>query len=275
MQLNLIYTKTAKGLEEIQTRIHKLPAPLRRLLIMVDGHSSAADLIGRLTMLGDVQLALEQLAAGGFITVPAIHPVPDSAELPTLPEFNLDQAKSLIYSVLIGAMGPAAEHRIECVKAATAPEQLRTELEVIRDILTKMLSKAQAEQVWQQLEPIMLALDRRASFQSQEPVTRPIRSANKPVADSASDVSALPEQAIFNLDKAKSFIRFTLLGAMGPSAARRIERIEAATTAEHLRLELDAIRDMLPKVLSKRQAEQTWRQLEPIMLSLHTPSPSP
>lgn len=60
---------------------------------------------------------------------------------------------------------------------------------------------------------------------------------------------------------------------MGPTAVRRIERIEAATTPEQIRAELDAIRDMLPKVISKRQAEQVWRQLEPIMVSLHTPPP--
>mgnify|MGYP003619109060 FL=1 len=77
----------------------------------------------------------------------------------------------------------------------------------------------------------------------------------------------------FNLDKAKAVIRFTLLGAMGPTAARRIERVDATTTAAALRLELDGIRDMLPKVLSKRQAEQTWRQLEPIMQSVNPSSP--
>ncbi len=260
MQLNLIYTKTAKGLEEIQTRNHKLPTHLRRLLIMVDGHSTAADLISRLTALGDVQFALDQLVTSGFITAPTPKSAASPVTSPSPPEFNLDQAKRLIHSVLLGAMGPAAEHRIECVEAATTPEQLRTELDVIRDILIKVLSEDQANQAWQQLEPIRLALEHQAPFHSNDPITRPIHP------------PGLPEQDVFNLDKAKGFIRFTLLGAMGPTAERRIERIEAATTPEHLRLELDAIRDMLPKVLSKRQAEQTWRQLEPIMLSLHTPS---
>jgi len=59
---------------------------------------------------------------------------------------------------------------------------------------------------------------------------------------------------------------------MGPTAGRRIERIDATTTPEQLRAELDDIHDMLPKVLSKRQAEQIWRQLEPIMLSIDLPS---
>jgi hypothetical protein len=76
------------------------------------------------------------------------------------------------------------------------------------------------------------------------------------------------------MEKAKGFIRFVLLGAMGPSAERRINRIEATTTPEELRVELDAIHDMLPKILSKKDAHQAWRQLEPIMVSLHASSPS-
>ncbi|CDH46090.1 MAG: hypothetical protein IPL59_07310 [Candidatus Competibacteraceae bacterium] len=258
MQLNKIYAKTAKGLEEIQTRIHKLPANLRRLLIMVDGHSTAAEMINRLTTLGEVELALDQLATGGFIAVPASKSAaPDPAAPPAPPEFDLDQAKSLIHSILLAAMGPTAAHRIECVEATTTPEQLRIELEVIRDILSKVLSQSQAEQVWQQLAPIMPPLEQPASIPTQS---------TTPVA------TAVPT---FNLDKAKGFIRSILLGAMGPTAARRIERIEATTTPEHLRVELDAIRDMLPKVISKRQAEQTWRQLEPIMISLGAPAPAP
>lgn len=255
MQLNQIYSKTAKGLEEIQTRTHKLPAHLRRLLIMVDGHSTAAEMIGRLTTLGEVELELDQLATDGFIAVLASKPAaPDPTAPPAPPAFNLDQAKSRVYSILLATMGPAAAHRIECVEAAATPEQLRVELEVIRDILSKVLSKPQAEQAWQQLEP-MMPPERQASIQPQ---------------GITSSSTAAPT---FNLDKAKGFIRSILLGAMGPTAARRIERIEATTTPEELRLELDAIRDMLPKVISKRQAEQTWRQLEPLMLSINAPLP--
>ena len=80
-----------------------------------------------------------------------------------------------------------------------------------------------------------------------------------------------PRDAEFNLKKAKEFIRFILLGTMGPTAERRINRIEATTTPEALRVELDAIHDMLPKVLSKQEAQRAWRQLEPLMVSISTP----
>ena len=77
--------------------------------------------------------------------------------------------------------------------------------------------------------------------------------------------SALPE---FNMDKAKGFIRFILFAAMGPTAERRINRIDATTTPEALRLELDDLHDLLPKALSKKEAQRVWQQLEPIMASI-------
>ena len=266
MELNQVYLKTAKGQEEIQSRTHKLPAYARRLLIMVDGRSTAADLISRLTTLGDVEAGLAELEAGGFIAPPA--PVAPSPATPAAnlaaapPAFNLDAAKHVIQSGLLSALGPAAEYWIECVEASATPEQLRIECDAIHELLPRLLSPPQAEQAWRQLEPVMLSLERWLANRAKIPAPG--------TPASGTTATALPAPAEFNLDKAKGFIRFTLLGVMGPTAARRIERIDATTTPEELRVELDGIHDMLPKVLSKRQAEQAWRQLEPIMQSLTT-----
>jgi len=263
MELHRIYIKTAKGLEEIQSRAYKLPTHLRRLLIMVDGRSTATELISRLTSLGNIELELAELAAGGFIAPPGSgSSAPGAASPPAPPEFNLDEAKYSIRSILLGTMGPAAEYRIECVEAVTTPDQLQVELNTLHELLPKLLSRQQAEPVWRQLEPIARALEQRASSQSHGAAPQ-----TKPAA-----ASGLPAHLEFNLAKAKDVIRFTLLGALGPSAAHRIERVEATATPEELRVELDAIRDMLPKVLSRRQAEQAWRQLEPIMISITEPS---
>lgn len=290
MELNEVYIKTAKGQEEIQRRIYKLSASLRKLLIMVDGHSTALAMTERLTSMGDITPALTELETGGFIAsltpakpsppAPVAIPVakllpstenpqsermllqniweiddnpsvlpPGSSSAASVPQsrFNLDKAKGFIRSILLSAMGPSAERRIDRVEATTSVEELRVELDAIHELLPKVLSKRQAEQVWKQLEPIM-----------------------QPVAPLSSQ-TVLPTQHAFNLDKAKGLIRFTLLGAMGPSAERRIDRVDAVTTAEALRVELEAIHEMLPKVLPKRQAEQVWKQLEPIIFSIALP----
>ena len=285
MELNQVYLKTAKGQEEILNRAYKLSANLRRLLIMVDGRSTAADMASRLTMLGDVAAALIELEVGGFIAtsvprVPAFTaaaPEPNSAPVSSQPGFNLDAAKNVIKSALLNAIGPAADYWIECVEVTSTPEQLRLEFDAIHELLPRLLAEPQAEQTWRQMEPVMLSLDRwmtNRANNATSPSPLPSPAAPSPPAPSTPAPGAVPPPAPaeFNLDKAKGVIRFTLLGAMGPTASRRIERVDATTTPQALRVELDGIRDMLPKVLSKRQAEQTWRQLEPILQSISTPS---
>ena len=169
MELNQVYVKTAKGQEEIQSRTYKLPANLRKLLIMVDGCSTAGEMIERLTSLGDMTLALAELEAGGFIafrtsptsrTVPASNPAGGVLPAASLaePQFNLDKAKSFARSILLSAMGPSAGRRIERIEAATTVEELRLELDAIHEMLPKVLSRRQAEQAWKQLEPIMLSI---------------------------------------------------------------------------------------------------------------------
>ena len=78
----------------------------------------------------------------------------------------------------------------------------------------------------------------------------------------------IPPEPHFNLEKAKGFARYVVLGALGSVGAHRVERIDAATDASELRAELDALRDVLPKLLSQRQAKQVWDQLEPLTLSI-------
>lgn len=268
MELHKIYIKTAKGQEEIQHRTCKLSANLRRLLIMVDGRSTTAELVSRLTMLGDPAAGLAELDSGGFIATPAPRapaPIPAALEpvaQPAPSTFNLEAAKHVIQSALLNAIGPTAEYWIECVEATSTPDQLRIEFDAIRELLPRLLTEPQADQTWRQMEPVMLSLERWLAHRANGATSSPV----------SSSIGAESAPAEFNLAKAKHVIRVNLIDAMGPAAIRRIERIDAAMTPELLRVELDAVRDMLPKVLSKRQAELVWRQLEPIMQSINTPS---
>jgi hypothetical protein len=67
MNLHAVLKKTEKGVEEIETRKHKLEQKLRTLLIVVNGKSTAADLVKQFEQIGNVQPGLERLLAGGFI----------------------------------------------------------------------------------------------------------------------------------------------------------------------------------------------------------------
>lgn len=306
MELKQVYIKTAKGQEEIQKRTYKLSASLRRLLIMVDGRSTAAEMIERLSSMGDITPTLIELETSGFIAslsppeppaapvsvaTPVTKPPASSADpqsermllqniweidnwtgasspgssstsggIPQ-PQFNLEKAKGFIRSILLAAMGPSAGRRVDRVEATTSAEELRVELDAIREMLPKVLSKRQAELAWKQLEPILL------------PFTLLLPQGASP--SGAAIQTALPTASSthpsFNLDKAKELILFTLLSAMVPNAERWIARINAVTTTKTLQAELEAIHEMLPKVLSRREAEQAWKQLEPIILSIALP----
>lgn len=67
MIANAIYSKTAKGSEEIASRTYRLPARLRTLLILVDGRLTGEDLVLRAAQLGHGPDAFEQLEREAFI----------------------------------------------------------------------------------------------------------------------------------------------------------------------------------------------------------------
>ncbi len=190
---NQVPIKTTKGLQEVGSRTYNLPSAMRRILIMVNGHSTVAELAKKLVGFGEIETILSQLEIDGFI-----------------------------------APNPASKPPLE-TSQRPIPETSR----------------------------------------------RPVETSQRPTVKPQQPTTALPPlgpQPEFNMETAKGFVRFVLLSAMGPTAERRINRVEATTTPEELRVELDAIHDMLPKILSKKDAQQAWHQLEPIMVSLHAPS---
>lgn len=74
MENDVVYVKTAKGLEEIERRTCNLPRRLRSALIMIDGHASGALLHERFGVLGDPGWIIECLLTEAFIcpvTAPA------------------------------------------------------------------------------------------------------------------------------------------------------------------------------------------------------------
>jgi hypothetical protein len=64
-----VLEKTTKGVEEIETRKHKLDAKLRPILIAVNGKSTAGELAAQFAQIGDVAPLLDDLAKQGFVRV--------------------------------------------------------------------------------------------------------------------------------------------------------------------------------------------------------------
>lgn len=77
MDKHVIFTKTQKGKDEIETRRYRLPAKLRMALILVDGKSSVALLVEKAGH-PDLIQTLEELTQLGFIQSisPGVSPSP-------------------------------------------------------------------------------------------------------------------------------------------------------------------------------------------------------
>ena len=65
--MDVVYTKTPAGHQELKDRSRKLPTRLRFLLVMVDGSKSAQMLISALAPMGVTAESLQELESAGLI----------------------------------------------------------------------------------------------------------------------------------------------------------------------------------------------------------------
>jgi len=85
----IIYDKTAKGREEIATRVYRLAPRLRTLLVMVDGKHAMGALLQQVAGLGLTETAATDLLEEGFIVAAPVAAAPvvsASAASALLPE---------------------------------------------------------------------------------------------------------------------------------------------------------------------------------------------
>lgn len=124
MNLESVLKKTAKGVEEIETRRHRLEQKLRTLLIVVNGKATGADLVKQFEQIGDIRPMLEQLLADGFIE--AAQPAADFKEI----RVQLAQA-------LTDALGPAGDPIVMQLEACRTADEARAFVESRRPMLEK------------------------------------------------------------------------------------------------------------------------------------------
>ena len=149
MDPNSILTKTPKGVEEVETRKHKLEPRLRSMLIMVNGKASAAELAGKLPQ---GQAMLDELAKQGFIeggkaAAPADAPAarggkPSSA--------GVELARAL--SAALGPDGDSMAMKLEEMRTA---EEVKAYLEERRAMLDSVLGKARSPAFWAKVKELL------------------------------------------------------------------------------------------------------------------------
>lgn len=122
MNLQAVLKKTGKGLEEIETRRHKLERKLRTLLIVVNGKTTGADLMNQFEQIGDVRPMLEQLLVGGFIEAAA-------------PAVEFKEIRIQLAQALTDALGPAGDPIVMRLEACKSPQEARAFVESQRPML--------------------------------------------------------------------------------------------------------------------------------------------
>ncbi|WP_374683322.1 hypothetical protein [Accumulibacter sp.] len=117
MDPDIVYTKTARGLDEIKWRRHKLPARLRALLITIDGKATAAALVRRFSSPAQAAAGISGLLACGFIEVAAPAGGGASAD-------PLRAAKQFMLNSMLATLGRDADYFAASIDSARSRDEL-------------------------------------------------------------------------------------------------------------------------------------------------------
>lgn len=154
MSQNPIYRKTAKGQEEIATRIHRLPARQRSLLVMIDGKATADELAGKGQMLGDVLEHLGHLVAEGFIEAIGggevmSSSVPGGATAqPAASADTVTDAMRFACRALVDILGPNADSLTLKLEKCAEMAELREALQSSREVVQAFAGARRANEFW-------------------------------------------------------------------------------------------------------------------------------
>jgi hypothetical protein len=143
MDPQAILSKTAKGKEEVETRVHKLDQRMRMLLITVNGKLTAGELVTQFAKSGDVGPLLDQLLKDGFI------------QQALDPAAQLQRARTEISAALSAALGPDADAIAMKVEGAKSIDELRAYLESRRGMLDTALGKVRAPVFWTKVDSLL------------------------------------------------------------------------------------------------------------------------
>jgi hypothetical protein len=266
MDLKAVYRKTQKGQEEMAQRT-VLGMRERTLLVMVDGKTTAADLLAKAHHMPDPPGLLAKLIDGGFISADtsATTAAATSAQVAAAPQEQRALQELMRYAehFLDEVLGPEADMLSEAIdKCKTMPE-LRARLEKTRDAIAGMGKKRKAEEFWANVE---------ARLEGRAPAIAPSAAAPQAAATPAPPAAAPPPAAAAppatpappqpSISEAVRFARRYLNDALGPDADALVEPIEKCKTLAELRVTMEKTRDALAASGSRRKAEEFWKGAE-------------
>lgn len=155
MDSTTVYAKTPIGQEEVATRARHVPARVRAMLIMVDGHRSVGELLANHPAAEEARGYLATLLDGGFIAevgggagATATAPAADAGA-------GLASAKRTVVQTLIEFLGPDADVFAMRVEAVATHEQLAAECEMLCRMLEGSVGHGPAERFRETVFPLL------------------------------------------------------------------------------------------------------------------------
>ena len=154
MELSSVFSKTAKGLDEISTRAHRLPSRVRAMLIMIDGNRTGNQLLALSTSATEGKRYLRQLLNGGFVHQQSS--VAGGTASAPLPDEDISLAKSYVIRTLHDLLGSDALALAAEIDDAATLDELRQCFDRLRAALSSAPDQKKAAQF---LEKVALVLD--------------------------------------------------------------------------------------------------------------------
>ncbi|MCC6658406.1 MAG: hypothetical protein IT512_09490 [Rhodocyclaceae bacterium] len=276
MDLNAVYKKTQKGLEEMAQRT-VLGMRERTLLVMVDGKTSAADLLARAQHMPDPPALLGKLIDGGFIAPDAAASAPAAAAAAAgtaaaataaspSDQILVQQLKHYAEHFLDQVLGPDADMLSEAVDRCKTLPELRVRMEKTRDAIEGMGKRRKAEEFWTHVQALLDGKPPPVAAPAQPaaappPPPPPAAPAAVPAAPPPAATPAAPPAP--SAQEAIRFARRYISDALGPDGDMLVEAIERCKTLAELRSTMEKTRDALLNGVGKRRAEEFWQGVQP------------
>jgi hypothetical protein len=161
MSAQLVYVKTPKGIEEINSRSYGLPQRVRQILIMMDGKRSLSDVAAILPE-DDGETLLKSLVTGGFI-VPLQSVGANSQGTPVdkfVPPQDIAQrfemARNLMRNTINAFLGGMGSSLLNQLDKCTNLDELRVHYKAWQDaILLSSDGRKQAEDLENRLAALL------------------------------------------------------------------------------------------------------------------------
>lgn len=158
MEKSAVLAKTAKGVDEIKTRTHGLPQKARSILIMVDGATTAGDLLRKLGGIAEAEAMLDSLVKDGFAEIkaraapPAVPPTPAAPPSvapkvagPATRPHSRAEALAALTRFLHDNLGPDADLVAANLERASTPAEFRAAAERCADMLAAIRGQTKAQ----------------------------------------------------------------------------------------------------------------------------------